>query len=193
MVNEKELLATARTLYSLPNATSSDFDRSVSTAYYAVFSHICAQYCAMVFGVSFPGLSRARLQAYRAVSHTEAKAACFEITKRLEYGFPDEIVVVAGIFITLQKEREEADYNPTRQFTRTESQLLVDQAELFIDYLAKVESKHRIAFISLLATKRRGSHGGMEKAQLQKFTKAANNVGLVEDPRVKPLTKPDNR
>jgi uncharacterized protein (UPF0332 family) len=193
MVNEKELLATARTLYSLPHATSSDFDRSVSTAYYAVFSHICAQYCAMLFGASYVGLSRARLQAYRAISHTEAKAACFEITKRMGYGFPDEIVLVAGLFITLQKEREEADYNPTRQFTQIESQLLVDQAELFIDCLAKVEAKHKIAFISLLATKRRGSNGGMEKAQLQKFAIAANNIGLVDDPRVKPLTQPDKR
>jgi uncharacterized protein (UPF0332 family) len=193
MVNEKELLTTARTLYSLPNATSSDFDRSVSTAYYAVFSHICAQYSTLLFGGADAGLTRARLQAFRAVSHTEAKAACFEITKRKDYGFPDEIVVVAVIFIMLQKEREEADYNPTRQFTRTESQLLVDQAELLIDCLAKVEAKHRVAFISLIATKRRGSSGGMEKTQLQKFTKAANNIGLVEDPRLKPLTKPDNR
>jgi uncharacterized protein (UPF0332 family) len=187
-----DLIATAKALYSLENPSNADLDRSVSTAYYAAFSHICAQYCAMMFSPSHPGLSRARLQAYRAVSHTEAKAACFEITKRDDYGFPPEIVIAAGIFITLQKEREEADYNPNRNFTRNEALLLVEQAGLLIECLDKVEVKHRLAFISLLATKRRGSNGGMEKTQLQKFMKAASNVGLVDDPRVKPLTT-DNR
>ena len=142
---------------------------------------------------SHEGLTRARLQAYRTISHTAAKDACFEITKRLEYEFPNELVLAAGLFITLQKEREEADYNPTRQFTRTEAQLLVDQADLLIDCLAGVEAKHKVAFISLLVTKRRGPNGGMEKTQIKKFAAAANSIGLIEDPRVKPLTNPDNR
>ena len=105
-----------------------DLKRAISTAYYAMF-HALAKNNADKFisRTNNDGRAdRAWLQTYRALEHRKAKNACERCYREQRLGFPEPIRTFASYFVTMQKERYEADYNPASRFSRQ-------------DVLAKIE------------------------------------------------------
>lgn len=112
---EHELIRTAVKLLEDCNGSSpseADRRRAVSTAYYALF-HFTARSCVDVFMPSGKRpLARAKQQAYRSIDHRDVKNAC-TCTKNPKFGAPIQIRRFADTFLTLNKYRERADYDPS--------------------------------------------------------------------------------
>ena len=93
MIEARALLATAsKLLESEPSEV--DVRRSVSTAYYALFHHVCWHFSDIILQPQSGAYERARLQAYRYLDHGVAKVRCNEATAQAK-GFPAGIVEFA--------------------------------------------------------------------------------------------------
>jgi hypothetical protein len=101
--------------------------RAVSSAYYALF-HLLANEAVQVLAPSSPSNLRSRVR--RAFAHNDMKSVCQQFGKgsagALGAGtvalvappLESQIVFVARVFVELQEERHEADYDLSRQFLR---------------------------------------------------------------------------
>lgn len=89
----------------------SDLRRATSTVYYSLF-HCLAKCCAdAIVGSSSAVRSTAPWRrAYRALDHRRTREACRQ--KREMISFPTAIRAFAQLFVNLQDERHEADYDP---------------------------------------------------------------------------------
>jgi hypothetical protein len=145
-----ELLATARRSIALrdgKHASRTDLRRAVGTAYYALF-HFIAQACTDVFlprGKKL--LSRANMQAYRSIDHRDIRNACI-LTKDVKYGSPQGIRRFADIFLSMNKLRERADYDPSpiSDFHPNQVSHLIDACESGIEKFASADIEDRRAF-----------------------------------------------
>ena len=99
----------------------------MSTVYYALF-HCLARCCAdTLIGSGRPlRNSDAWIRTYRALSHGRAREACRQ-SKEMT-GFPAEIQNFAQLFIDLQKERVNADYDPSSTFFKTDIEIRIRSA-----------------------------------------------------------------
>ena len=102
--------------------------RATSTAYYAVFHCLATEGADLLIG----GLNASRskhawVQTYRALEHGYAKSQCenLNVIKK----FPKAIEDFANAFVTLQKKRHEADYNPFARFSKSTVRADIDLAE----------------------------------------------------------------
>ena len=131
--------------------------RSVSTAYYALFHLLVDE----ATGRMFPGRDRAMLRAClaRAFDHGNMKAVGKQfssggVSSKLLPALndrppPDELMEVAGAFVTLQEARHAADYDRTRRFTRKEANDLLATAEqAFADWKAVRKTVQADAFLA---------------------------------------------
>lgn len=108
--------------------TEASLRRATSTAYYAVF-HCLAREGAdlLIGGLNASRSKHAWAQTYRALEHGYAKSQCDNLSVIKK--FPKAIEDFANAFVTLQKKRHEADYNPLAQFSKSTVQADIALAE----------------------------------------------------------------
>ncbi len=108
--------------------------RSVSTAYYALF-HLLVRDASRRAAPAAPG--GLADQIARAFSHAEMKQACKAVSTQpgavllgfSPQGFSADLRSVAAMFVRLQEERNDADYDLTRTYTRAEVLDLLARAQ----------------------------------------------------------------
>lgn len=128
--------------------------RAVSNAYYAMF-HCLARCCAdtMVGGTGANRSPDAWRQVYRALQHGLAKDACSN--KAMVKKFPRAIQDFATQFVTMQKKRHHADYDPTGIYYRTAVLTDILITEAMISAFNAVPIKDRRAFAAWVLFKER--------------------------------------
>ena len=124
MAYHDELLQQAKELVhkNPPGPTQADLRRSVSSAYYALFHLLIFEACLNWSNdISRPGLAR-------MFDHGVMKKVSKKVTDagKMPYAGEDPIIVdklrsFAGLFVQLQEQRHEADYNIKDAWTRTQS------------------------------------------------------------------------
>ncbi|MFM9976090.1 MAG: hypothetical protein ACKVON_16140 [Beijerinckiaceae bacterium] len=144
----------ARKLLAEP-CTQAEIRRAASTAYYAMFHHLCACFAEIVLHPAHADFSRARLQAYRFLEHGTAKARCLEARASARQ-FPAGIVQFSETFVKLQERRLEADYDPAIVIVRGAAEILVNNAEAAIAAFDREAPEHRRAFAIFAALKQKG-------------------------------------
>ena len=90
MIEPADYIVAARKLMT-GQPTQVEMRRAISTAYYAMFHHLCARFSEIVIRPSAQNYSRAWLQAYRYLDHGPAKQKSLEATKP-DRNFPNGIV-----------------------------------------------------------------------------------------------------
>jgi uncharacterized protein (UPF0332 family) len=90
--------------------------RAVSTAYYAVFHLLIDE------AVSKWAVERQRSELARTFGHSKMKGICDDVVKSVKSGadLPHELNTVAHNFIQLQQYRHTADYDNSKQWSRTD-------------------------------------------------------------------------
>jgi hypothetical protein len=142
------VLTTARKLSRSANRPrQADLKRAVSTAYYALFNFLAQECADLLIGKGDARDWPCWRQVYRALEHGSAKNACEKVAN-LE--FPSEIIQLADLFISLQQERYNADYDPTSRFARAEVIGLIDGVEKSIIDFKKAPRPDRLAFAVLV-------------------------------------------
>jgi hypothetical protein len=112
-----------------------------------------AQECADLFiGTGVARKYPAWSQVHRALEHGVAKNAC---ERAANLNFPPEIVQFATLFIAMQEQRHNADYEPSARFTRAEVIASIDNAEQAIRDFKKAKRQDRLAFAALVLLRRR--------------------------------------
>src|SRR5258708_24269156 len=98
------------------NPKQASLRRAVSTAYYALFHLLIDE------AVSKWAIERQRSILARTFEHGKMKGICDGVLKRVKSGgsVPPELNTVAHNFIQLQQHRETADYDNSKQWSRTE-------------------------------------------------------------------------
>ncbi|MYC33161.1 MAG: hypothetical protein F4X64_08300 [Chloroflexi bacterium] len=145
------LIATARTLVGSssqetdPEQSQTHLKRAVSTAYYAMFHAVCANAAALLTDeISDPAASAAWLQAYRGPEHTHVRNQCRNAG--LMASFPPDIRNFAQNFVQIQSYRNQADYNPRSDFSRSDVLEIIEDAERAINELSSASASTRRAF-----------------------------------------------
>lgn len=154
-MNPNDLIQTARDLLITHNGTPNDANirRALSTLYYALF-HTLAQSCAdLLVGMQKdPDTSKhAWRQVYRSLEHGIAKSACNN--KDMRNKFPEAIQDFANLFINLQEERHQADYDPFASVYSTNVNNKINQAEVTIENYLNCTTKDKRAFSAYVLLK----------------------------------------
>jgi hypothetical protein len=149
------MVATARKLLA-DNPSDSDLRRAASTAYYALFHHLCDSFSSIVLHPEGEEFVRARQQTYRYIDHRTARRSCEE-ARYPARNFPAGIVRFAETFIGLQRLRLEADYDPAAIFNEESVRISVDEAERAIAAYASesIEAQRAFAIFVALRAKSR--------------------------------------
>ena len=122
-----------------------DLCRAVSTAYYALF-HCLARVCADALAGKVGPNSNQRpawRRVYRALDHGEAKKRCRQAAAQQ---FPREIGDFAETFISLQRRRHLADYDPDFPFSKSEVIEDIEQVQSVIARFSGAPRDHLRAF-----------------------------------------------
>ena len=143
-----ELLEVCDSLLAHQKTTEAHTGRAVSTAYYAIFHHVCCAAADLLIGGDEKFLTRAKMHLRRSIQHTELK-------NRMQYAhkagkdldFPEQLVKFANVFCELQKDRHQADYDPLVAFSKTDAQAKVEGAKNAIQEFDSVDEKDRRAFL----------------------------------------------
>ncbi len=141
-------VVTARRLAEQPGRgrpLETDLRRAISTAYYALF-HCLARSCADLL-VGGPGSARdlaAWTRVYRALQHGTVRQRCNNLSRMQD--FPVQIQDFGGVFIQMQLQRHDADYNPDAEFTRQQVITNINEVENAINGFARAPVKDRRAF-----------------------------------------------
>jgi hypothetical protein len=128
--------------------------RATSTAYYALF-HTLAQSCADLL-IGSAGSKRSKPawnQVYRALEHGSAKQACQN--KQVIAKFPKEIQDFANMFVMMQIERHDADYDPDKRFFKSAVLYNIVAADVAMTDFAAAPLKDRRAFAAWVLLKKR--------------------------------------
>jgi hypothetical protein len=128
--------------------------RAVSSCYYAVF-HEMAGNCAdcLIGRTAFVKRSASWAKVYRALDHKLAKDQCSSPGRLAS--FPEAIQSFAVLFVSLQKERHNADYDPSANFTRSEALRAIAQARSAIAAFRLTPLDDRRAFAAHVLFKAR--------------------------------------
>ena len=150
IVNPHDLIRLARQLASgdlgsgRGRPRQAELRRAVSTAYYALFHALALSAADLLIGPNRNSrIERLWLQIYRSLEHGYAKNQC---QNQAIGQFPSAIQDFAANFIELQGNRHDADYNPSRTFTRHEVQKLIDESEASITAFENASEQDRRAF-----------------------------------------------
>lgn len=137
--------------------TEANLRRAWSSIYYALFHFICHECADRIIGDSDDcRQQRAWNQVYRALDHGAAKTRCKTISKENHaLNFPDAIKDVAGLFVTLQSKRHEADYDMSVVPTVTDVRHYISEVRSQVDRFSACEEKHRRAFVAYMLINRR--------------------------------------
>jgi hypothetical protein len=158
MAYHDDLLQQARALFDSEQGPGrpkqATLRRAVSTAYYALFHLLVNEATGRM---PLRGNLRYRRAVGRAFNHGEMK--------KTSEGFaggrpspalgpvviPQELVNVAQAFVDLQEERHRADYDLNHRFTKTSTQVRLQQAEAaFVDWESVSDQDSAVLFLTLL-------------------------------------------
>lgn len=131
-----------------------DLCRAVSAAYYAMF-HALAQCCADLLAGSSPSHRdpEAWRQTYRALDHGLARSQCDNQTAMRR--FPAEIRQFAEVFVTMQRQRHHADYDPGITYSRSQVIRFIGQVSDTIADFNAADRGQRRAFSLYVLFRRR--------------------------------------
>lgn len=135
------------------NPTQAALNRSVSTAYYAMF-HTLSNDCAdLLVGATPEARERPEwTQVYRALDHAQVRRQCARSdVSRYHPG----IRWFAKTLAESQELRHTADYSPDASFTRERAETIVNQAASAIEEYRAVPEDERRYFIVYLALRYR--------------------------------------
>lgn len=119
--------------------------RAVSAAYYALFYLLAGNAADMLAGARPSARNRQFwTHTFRALDHRQARNQC--LNQAVMRGFPPEIRDLGDIFVIMQLQRHDADYNPDAEFSRSDAMRLIDDAERVIDGFDRVPAPDRRAF-----------------------------------------------
>ena len=122
-----------------------DLCRAVSACYYALFHTLVRCGADTLAGSTRSIRSQpAWRQTYQALEHRPAKNQCSNpsVMKR----FPTEIQAFGELFVTMQRERHFADYDPSRSFSRSQVMQLIDETERVIKHSEAADRRYQRAF-----------------------------------------------
>ena len=119
--------------------------RAISSAYYALFHTL-----ALCGANTLVGAARANrrhlewIQVYRALEHGYARNQC---NNRVAMSrFPPEIRRLGDLFVFMQRERQDADYDPNATFSRTQVVSLIEETARIIADFENTDAGERRAF-----------------------------------------------
>ena len=143
------------TLTPQPPATQPDpaaVRRAVSTAYYAAFHALTASNAEAIIGPPADQLTTdAWIRVYRRLEHGNAR----EQLRRNRHNLSAQARTFADLFIDLQNERHNADYNPLAIFTLQTAATWLNSTEAAIaDFLQTTTGERAaIAVLTLIKTR----------------------------------------
>ena len=128
--------------------------RAISAAYYALFHALALCGANALAGSSAANRGRPPWQqAYRALEHGHARNQCDDIA--VMNGFPAEIREFGRRFVSMQRQRQLADYSPSETYSRAWVMQLIDETETVIAAFETASSGDRRAFALHVLLRRR--------------------------------------
>ena len=109
--------------------TDTELRRAVSSVYYAMFHAICRCCAGAMVGTNLatPLAQQMWEQAYRAPDHKQVKGRCNNATEMGKFAV--EIKEFGELFVDLQRQRHEADYDPAATFSSSGVLQSITEAE----------------------------------------------------------------
>ena len=145
LIRIAEHLASGGVRGRIGRPVQAELRRAVSATYYALF-HALSRCCAnMLVGATPASRSQqAWRQVYRALEHGHAKNQCsnWNILSR----FPYQIQEFGRLFVAMQRQRQDADYDPYGQFFRSDVLGFIDQAKKVLPEFADTDTRDQRAF-----------------------------------------------
>ena len=154
----QDLISTSRllttTTESRPAPLPDSLRRAVSTAYYALFHALANSNADCLIGAPTDALQQhAWNRVQRGLDHSVARRNLEQDRRR----FSQPVQEFIATFAALQNARHTADYDSSRQFTLTEAQAWIDQAEKAItDFMAVDSNERRAVAVQVLVRGRAG-------------------------------------
>ncbi len=155
-----ELLDTARYLLrrNQNRPTQADLRRSISTAYYALFHRLIDDAVSRLIA----GDDRQAAFA-RAFDHGDMRDACRRVNQPpkdfaplVGVSVPTELRTLAELFVQLQTERHDADYNRGKQFVRAEARQRLEELALALEGWERIRTESAVdVFLLLLLLNKR--------------------------------------
>lgn len=129
-------------------------NRTVSTAYYALFHALARECVARTVGSPrSPRYWQIVTPIHRSLDHGSARKVFDRLIK--DPTSSDTLKAVGEAFLNLQSARIAADYNPSSRCTRREAQDFIVQARAAIDALRTVPKEERLLLVVQLITRPR--------------------------------------
>jgi uncharacterized protein (UPF0332 family) len=151
-----DFIATARLLATSSKGKPSQVHlrRAISTAYYALFHTLARNGADLLIGGPNSDRSKhAWQQVYRALEHGPAKNACQH--RGIVSRFPKPIESFADLFVIMQIKRHDADYDPTKRYSRSEVLQDIADVETAMKAFMAQPKKDRQAFSAYVLLKTR--------------------------------------
>ena len=127
-----------------------ELKRAVSTAYYALFLHLCAATADLMVGTLQPDTARrvAWQRIYRVLQHGATRNKCGNFSEVEK--FPDGLQDFANRLVIAQGDRHNADYDPFSKYTRQEVLDLIAKAYNAIEAFDSTPRNERLHFIAYI-------------------------------------------
>ena len=134
-----------------------ELKRAVSTAYYALFLHLCESTANLMVGTLQPNPARrvAWQRLYRVLQHGATRNKCEN--RREVQRFSSGIQDFAETLIKAQRERHNADYDPFSRYTRQAVLNVIAKAYDAVEVFDATPRNERLHFIAYLLTSDRSS------------------------------------
>lgn len=148
-----DYLRTAERLVALAEKrpAQGDLRKACSATYYALFHTLCESNANMLVDSN---TKRAWSQVYRAIDHGPARDLCEKT--HIMTRFPSRVQDFANMFVSMQKKRHKADYDPYGPPWKKSAVLNdIKGVRAAIRAFKKVPAKHRRAFAAYLLIKNR--------------------------------------
>ena len=148
LLNIAEYLASGGIGSRIGRPRQAELKRAVSASYYALFHTLATNSADLLVGNRTSTRTRqAWRQMYRAIDHGRVKKQCSERRpRRILAQFPPEIQKFADQFVTMQRERHIADYDPSEQLSRGSVAQLIEATRSTIDEFEHATRDDRRAF-----------------------------------------------
>lgn len=96
------------------------------------------------------------MDVYRSVDHSKAQTLLGKLSRAPDGTESDHLIKFASAFIALQNARKEADYLPTKEFGKTDAEILINQAKSAIYHLDCVTHNEVSQIVGGLVAKHSG-------------------------------------
>ena len=136
-----------------------ELKRAVSTAYYALFLHLCETTANLMIGAlrPEPGRRAAWQRMYRVLQHGATRNKCRNVTEMRQ--FPSGIQDFANRLVMVQDARHNADYDPFSKYTRQDVSDIIKEVQDAISVFDATSRQDRLNFIAYLLASERNRRG----------------------------------